>query len=310
MRTLASVLCLALVAPLWAQQPAAVKKPAASKFMRLTRDNKKEPSALETATARYVPASGESGLTVDLVGVVHVADRAYYEKLNKQLAQYDVVLFELVAPPGTKIPKGGKRERDNPLAKIQDFIKTLLDLDSQMECIDYTRKNFVHADLSPEQMGQAMRKRGETGFTLFLSIMADFLRQQNLQELNPGKSSPDNDADIDLLSLFFDPNSSVKLKRLMARQFAETDALEGGLGKTLGTLLISDRNEAAMKVLHKEIAKGKKKIAIFYGAAHMPDFEKRLRDELDLKRSSEQWLAAWDLRIKKQGLGILNLFGD
>ena len=46
-----------------------------------------------------------------------------------------------------------------------------------------------------------------------------------------------------------------------------------------GSTLISGRNKVALDVLRKEIAAGKKKIAIFYGAGHMPDFQKRLRDD-------------------------------
>jgi hypothetical protein len=308
MRSFVPLFCLVFVTPLLAEQPTVVKKAASSKFLRITRDAKNQPLALETATVQYVPASGEGKLTVDLVGVVHVGDRGYYEKLNKQLAQYDVVLYELVAPPGTRIPKGGKRDRDNLLSKIQEIVKTVLDLESQTERIDYTRKNFVHADLSPEQMAEAIRKRGDNGFTLFLGVMADFLKQQNLQETKGDKTPALEDDDIDLFSLFLDPDSPVKLKRLMARQFAEMDSLEGGLGKTISTILVSDRNQAAMKVFQKELAKGKKKIAIFYGAAHMPDFEKRLREEYGLKRGGEQWLAAWDLRMKNKGLDLFKLF--
>jgi hypothetical protein len=309
MRSLISVLCLAFVAPLWAQSPGTVKKPATSKFLRITRDAKNQPLALETATVRYVPASGEGDLIVDLVGAVHVGDREYYQKLNKQLAKYDVVLYELVAPPGTRIPKGGKRDRENLLSQIQQIVKTVLDLDLQTEQIDYTRKNFVHADLSPDQMAEAVRKRGDNGFTLFLGVMSDFLRQQNLLEAGGNKSSGVEDADVDLFSLFLDPDGPTKMKRLMARQFAAMDSPDSGLGKTLGTILIADRNQAALKVFQKELASGKKKIAIFYGAAHMPDFEKHLREDFGLKRAGDQWLTAWDLRPKKRGLeDLLKLF--
>ena len=61
-------------------------------------------------------------------------------------------------------------------------------------------------------------------------------------------------------------------------------------------MALKDQYLAALKVFQKELAKGKKKIGIFYGAAHMPDFEKRLREDFGLKRDSEQWLTAWDLR--------------
>ncbi len=87
----------------------------------------------------------------------------------------------------------------------------------------------------------------------------------------------------------------------MAEQFAAAGD-DGGLGPTIGTILIADRNKAALKVLQKEIAKGKKKIGIFYGAAHMPDFEKRLRDDFDLKKDKEEWITAWDMKTKRVGV--------
>jgi len=63
----------------------------------------------------------------------------------------------------------------------------------------------------------------------------------------------------------------------------------------LNQLIVTDRNMAALQVLQKEIVKGKKKIAIFYGAAHMPDFEKRLGDQFGLEKTQQAWLDAWDL---------------
>jgi hypothetical protein len=72
-----------------------------------------------------------------------------------------------------------------------------------------------------------------------------------------------------------------------------------GLGKTLNQLLIDDRNAACMKVFQQQLARGKKKIAIFYGAAHMPDFERRLIQDHGMKRQSVEWYNAWDLAPKQ-----------
>jgi hypothetical protein len=312
MRALVVMIGLVCVAPLLAEPPdrakkAEFRKPAPAKFMRLQRDGKDQPVALETAIVRYVPASGEGDVTVDLVAAVHVGDKAYYEKLNKQFRQYDVLLYELVAPPGTRIPKGGRRDSGNPLALIQQMMKLALDLESQTERIDYTKKNFVHADLSPQQMAEAVRKRGDNGLTLILGIAADLLRQQNLQELKKEKGTAEKDEDVDLGTLLLDPDGPIKLKRMMAQQFVDMDIADGGLGHTISTILITDRNKAALQVLQKELVKGKKKIGIFYGAAHMPDFDKRLKEEFGLKRSSEQWLTAWDLKQQRK-TGLFDLF--
>ena len=299
---LAGIALIAFGGRLPAETPP-VKKAESTKFVRLQRDAQQQPLKLETAIVRFGPAAGQTGPTVDLVGAVHVADRDYYDALNKQLEKYDVVLYELVAPPGTRIPKGGKKA-DNPLAFVQQIMKFVLDLDLQTERIDYTKSNFVHADMSPEQMAKAMKNRGEDGLTLFLSIAADVLKQQNLQQAG-GNNGAANGKDLDLASLFLDPEGPVKLKQIMAGQMEAFSSPEGGLGRTLKTILISDRNKAALKVLESEIAKGHKKIAIFYGAAHMPDFEKRLHKDFGLERKSQQWLTAWDIRVKEKGLDDL-----
>jgi hypothetical protein len=293
---------------LLAQAPAAAQKPAVQKaaptqFIRIRQDDKKQPIALETAIVQYVPAGGKGDLEVDLVGAVHIGDREYYKKLNKQFQQYDVVLYELVAQPGTVIPKGG-RKKDDPLSLIMQGVKMVLDLELQTERIDYTKKNFVHADLSPEQMAEAIQKRGDDPVTLVLGFTADLLRQMNARELEaknqaPGKppaaETPGSDQDLDLFSLILDQDGPKKLKRMLAKQLAGIESPTGGLGPTLNNILIVDRNEAAMKVFQKELAKGKKKIAIFYGAGHLPDFVKRLRLDFGLEKKSVQWMEAWDL---------------
>jgi hypothetical protein len=174
--------------------------------------------------------------------------------------------------------------------------KALLKLDSQTDVVDYTGKNFVHADLSPQEMAEAMRKRGDDGLTLFLSIAADLLRQQNIQEQNKAKPNAPKEPELDLLALLLDPQGPVKMKRALAQQLANLESPEGSLGQTMHTILVSDRNQAALKVFQKELAKGHKKIGIFYGAAHMSDFERRLRADFGLKRASDQWLTAWDMK--------------
>lgn len=297
----AGLVALAWGGPLVAEAPrrSDAKQAAPGKFIRVQRDLKGWPTRLETAIVRYAPAIGGGGLVVDLVGAVHVGDRAYYRELNDKLAEYDVVLYELVAAPGTRIPKGGRRNLDNPIALIQQVLKLVLDLQSQTEQIDYTRKNFVHADLSPEQMAKAIRDRGDDGLTLFLSIASDLLRQQNLQQ-NAAPAAGARE-DIDLSSLL-EPEGAVKLKRLMADQMERLGTPGVGLGPTLNTILVADRNQACLKVLQKEKAQGRKKIAIFYGAAHLPDFDRRLRQDFGLTRGPEEWLTAWDIRVKEKSL--------
>jgi hypothetical protein len=297
---------LAIVAPVLADERTGVKKPAvpkipASKFLRITQDAKGQPLALETAVVRYQSGSGDKEMTVDLVSVVHFGEREYYDRLNIRFEDYDAVLYELVAPKGTRVPKGGRRATDNPLLLVQKIGTLLLDLELQTERIDYTPKNFIHADLSPNEIAEAIRKRGDDNLTLFLKIAADLISQQNRQAMKAAKQRVE-DANIDFLSLFTEPTGASKLKRLLAEQLAALESPEGSLGATINTILIRDRNRAAMDVLHKELNNGKKKIAIFYGAGHMPDFERRLRADYGLRPTNTRWLTAWDLRLRERSV--------
>jgi len=277
------------------------KKPesAQGRYLRILRDKEGAPTALQTSIVRFVPASGEGDLVVDLVGAVHIGDASYYNTLNKQFDQYDVVCYELVAAKGTRIPKGGRKDSDNPLAMVIDLAKRFLDLKSQVEAIDYTKENFVHADMSPDEMWAAIKKRGDDGLTLMLSITADLLREQNRkaqQAEEEPKALPKHMDDLDW-TVLLDPKGPTKLKRIFAEQFADEEQVAGGLGSTMNTILVKDRNQAALKVFQQQVVKGKKRIAIFYGAAHMPDMEERLMKEYGLKRQGSHWLTAWEMKL-------------
>ena len=268
---------------------------AESRFLRVKRNQYGRPVALETAIVRYVPASREGDLAVDLIACVHLGERSYYQKLNKRFEQYDVVLYELVAPKGTRVPPGGARDEGNPLVALQQMTESVLELESQVEQIDYQRENFVHADMSPAEMAEAVRQRGDDGLTLLLGVTADFLRQQNRKKLerqkNPRPPSPAES--FDPLLLLFDTNRAATLKQMLAEEFEQMGTAD--LGGTLNTILVEDRNKAAMRVFQIELTKGKKRIAILYGAGHMADFEKRLVGEFGLKRDRVEWLPAWEL---------------
>ena len=291
MRIIKALLVLLFLAPTLA---AAESNPESS-FLRIQRDASREPLALQTVIAKYVPASGAKGAEIDLVAVVHIGEKAYYERLNKEFEKYDTVLYELVAPEGVKPPKSGEQKSDNPLAMFQRGMKFALRLEHQLEVVDYGKANFVHADLSPDGIRRAMKERGDDEMTVFIGVVADILRKKNLGADKPAPQTPD----ISLNDLL----NPTKLKRMVAQQFEDA----GGdvvLGRTVNQLLVEDRNKACMKVLQQQLAAGKKKIAIFYGAAHMPDFDKRLKEDFDMKRTTSEWIDAWILADDGSGSAL------
>src|SRR3974377_298396 len=200
-----------------------------SRFIRIQRNENRDPVALQTAIAKYVPAGGQQGVESDLVAVLHIGEKAYYERLNKEFEKYDAVLYELVAPEGNKPPKGGEKKSDNPVALLQQGMKIFLGLIYQLEVIDYQKPNFIHADLSPEGMKKAMKERGDDEMTIVLGVIADFLRKKNLDADKYETGGPD----IGLTDLL----NPKKIKRMMAEQFEDAGG-EVSLGGTINRLLV------------------------------------------------------------------------
>jgi hypothetical protein len=254
------------------------------------RDRRGEPETLETSIARYV-SNDESAahVTVDLVSVVHVGDSDYYDQLDAELKNYDVVLYELVAPKDDNVPGAGRRSKST-VGDIQRIIRDLLQFEYQLDAIDYSRPNFLHADMSPEELSAEMRKRGETPLSMFLKMFED------LQKSPLAESRPLTEEDLVLALFRFAKNPSLSLRRTMAGQMEDVEGFVAVFEGETGSAILSGRNDAALKVLKEQIDAGKTKIAIFYGAGHMPDLEKKLQRDYDLKLESERWIKAWDMR--------------
>jgi len=104
--------------------------------------------------------------------------------------------------------------------------------------------------------------------------------------------------DVAIFAALFAEDRPLRLKRVLAQQLADTEEMLTSFGGEDGSVLISDRNKAALKVLKEQIAAGKKHLAIFYGAGHLADMDQRLRTDFGLKPVEITWLTAWDLQAK------------
>jgi hypothetical protein len=235
---------------------------------------------LETAIATYRNARGA---TVHLVAAVHIADQSYYDGLNKTFKGYDAVLYEMVKPKDADPPQPGEERSNSMISVIQRFMKDTLDLKFQLDAIDYTAPNFVHADLDAETFQKMEEERGESIWTLMLQQMIK-------QMMNP----PENQPEIglgDLLQALTSPDRARQLKLLLGRQFSDIETQMSGFG---GTVLLTERNKACFKMLDQELADGKQNLGIFYGAGHMSEMEKMLLKRGFLRTGSE-WRVAWNM---------------
>ena len=279
-------------------QAAAKKKKIqdSAHFMRVRRDSRGREVALETSITRYelLTEKGDR-ITVDLIGAVHIGEQAYFDKLNKRFEGYESMLYELVAPEGTVIPKGGGAKDGiptNPIALMQIGMKDSLGLEFQLEHVDYTKKNFVHADMTPEEFAQSMKDNDES-----ISKYAVRAIGQSMAMQAAGKGGDS----MGMLFAIFSKNKEMRLRRSFAKQIQNMESSMVVFKGKDGSTIIDHRNAKCMKVLESEIAAGKRNLAIFYGAGHLADMQRRLMSDFKMKRGGQVWLEAWSLsdRSKK-----------
>lgn len=240
-----------------------------------------EATKLQTAVFGYE----KDGVRVDLIGAIHIADKRYFEFLNKWFENYEVLLFEMVG--GEQLGGGMQRiveevgeEEENKLAglgKLYGAMEKALGLSGQGAVIDYFAENFVHADLTMEEFEALQEERGESllGFMIGASLAAE-------------KPAKDPNSIRLMRGLLTGRSDLVKLELMhtMAAGDSQIDSVAGE------NVIISDRNAKCMEVLVREIEEGNEKLGIFYGAAHFPDMERHLL-EMGFERVSEKWLTAW-----------------
>ena len=262
----------------------AVYADASTEFVRIAENDQNRATALQLAVTTYAPRDERLGLSVDLVGAVHIGDPAYYEQLNELFETYDVLLYELVAPADAMVTQRVAK-RKGLLSTTQVGLTRLLGLSFQLDEINYDRENFVHADLSPSELKQSMEDRGESLYVYFWRLF--YASVDNYAKDPLGLN------DIQKISSVLSAGQDDSLKTLIAYEMTDMGQLQDVLGEDSGSAIIGARNQRAIDVLQREIAAGAKRIGIFYGVAHMPDLEERLLDQVGLEYEKTSWVDAW-----------------
>lgn len=261
---------------------------AKREYIRVEEDDKA--ARLQTS----IVTMEKDGKTVDLIGAIHIADKAYYCKFNERFTQYDRLLFEMVG--GEKLqqtekddaPKSidaetepEKKEEPNNLSGLKDIysmVAKFLQLSGQSETIDYKAKNFVHADLTLKEFNQKQKERNES--LLGLALKA------NTQDTKAKQPDPAR-----LMAAMLSGNSNRMKLELIHTLGQGDDQISMFAGDTV---IVTDRNAKCLEVMAQQLAAGHKKLGIFYGSAHFPDMEKTLMEQ-GWKRSEEEWLTAWEI---------------
>lgn len=252
-----------------------------AEFSRVDTTGDGRPRALQLGINHYVR---DDGATVDLIGAVHVGDRAYYAGLNARFRDYDALLFELVAPPDADFAHLADRGK-GLLSTTQVGLTKLLGLTFQLDEIDYGQANFVHADLSPSELHDSMVERNESLYVYFWRVF--------FASIDEYARDPLGLRDLEVLSSMIATGERPSMKVLMAYEMTDMRAVRDLLGEDSDSAIVGARNERAIEVLRRELDAGSKRLGIFYGVAHMPDLAERLVDGLGFEHAGTDWVDAW-----------------
>ncbi len=251
-------------------------------FTRLVRAEDGTLKSFDTSLVTFVSPDGSQRVT--LVGAIHIGEASYYKTLNEKFTHFDVVLFEMVGD-GDPRPASAK-ESSGIVGSFQRLSAKAMGLDFQIGSINYKAENFVHGDMTAKEFKEAMKKRGD-------GVLVWYVRSMGYG--NAQRSDTSLDDLQNYLKLLVSSDKSKALRRLSAEGMADIQSTTVPVEGKNGSTLIRDRNAKALKVLREQLDSGKKNVAIFYGAAHLPDFAQRLQEDFGMKPEKIEWIPCWKL---------------
>ncbi len=193
----------------------------------------------------------------------------------------DLVLPRLARPRAESKPDDKKPDGRRDLYK--EFADAL-GVSLQVRSIDYDRPGWEPADLAMEELLDRLWRRGERSMTLEMLSKQDGFAQGALRFL---------------LSMVSD---SPQFKKLVIQALGGAGEAAGrtqggrraGLGEVDERIIIDERNDAVIDELAHLLGRPTPpaSVAIFYGAAHMGDFEATLRERWGLEPAEVVWSSA------------------
>ncbi len=258
--------------------------PSEPEFIRFY-EGKEKGDALQSAIAVYIHPKTKQ--IVSLVGAVHVGDPEYYHRLQEILDTHEITLWEGVT--GSAEPSAEASQRFDYVSTMQLQMGRMLDLSFQKDEINYDRENFKNADMNIDDVRIELDKRNQPLLPM----------EGVLQQLAPGMSkSMESGSDV-LERTGNKQRVSAEMKRSLGRVLGNAQQLIAQIGmhdpEKRDDVLISLRNDAAFVAVDEALEEGKKTIAVFYGAAHLPDMHRILVKEKGFHKEAHIWINAWDI---------------
>ena len=253
-----------------------------------------------------------------LAAVAHIGDSNYYHALQRRLDEQPLVLFEGVGRPDAGDDAPAKPDvagrPHNPWMRhaaddsLQSTMASSLGLVFQLEAIDYDRPHFRNSDLSLRQIqrlltGPPGKAAGDTGTKPNAQFIA-------LMQVMDGHSLLGMIAQFGMRLLGSSPKLQAMTKLMLIEIFGQLNGDFTKMGaaspeiKELLRVLIESRNQIVLEDLKVELKKDRPpaSLAVFYGAGHMGDLQKRLVRELRYRPGTDVWLTAFSVNPSQTGL--------
>jgi len=178
---------------------------------------------------------------------------------------------------------------------LQRRLAHLLGLVYQGDGVDYDRPRWRVSDLSLDELRRAAKKRGADTAGLEDALAGHGLRGTLVRILL---------SVLGLTNTLSGGRIAAMVKVLLVSTLGKADTADGrlaGLDPALYDAVVLDRNAVVVRDLarlldgtHPDVHT----VAVFYGAAHMPDLERRLREELGYVPGDTTWLTAIDVDLE------------
>ena len=258
--------------------------------------------------ARAFSSTHHGRPVVWLTAVSHIGDTNYYEALQKHLNACSLVLYEGVGAaeseataqpdPNPEVTPSADNhpEQNDDRGSLQSAMAASLGLVFQLNAIDYHRRNFRNSDLSISQLRALMSSpepaSKDTGAGQSF---------EDLLQVMQGNSWLDSLLQLALRMLGTSPKfqglGRLALIDLLAEIQGDPSRLQGLPPdmKQLLEVLLQRRNEKVIADLKSKLPRiaHNNSVAIFFGAGHMPDLEKKLREQLGYRPHHEIWFTAF-----------------
>lgn len=186
---------------------------------------------------------------------------------------------------------------------LQGQLASALDMEFQLDAIDYNQPGWVCSDMTIDELNAAMAERG-----IDFSVMGGTLAGSSL----PGKVVKVLLRLMSVMDAMMDGAITDLFKITLIEMLGDERIMETSMdqfGRGFGEVIIGERNQVVVDDLSDviEAHSGDDSIAVFYGAGHLTDFEQRLEQQLGYAPAETQWLSAMTVDLQQSAVSEAQL---